>query len=648
MFNQNRALPMLALVVSACLGQSLFAQSRIDGKHDPMLDWPMMTDPLIVEPQTVKEFDSRAIDIWIEALARPDIDTRRLAAQAIVKAHADGFPGLEKTIPALTQLAGNPKNHRYILINASQALIALDASQAGPQLLELNRTGDQDLVILTDPALAAWRVPQAPALWLARMNDANTARIIRESSIRQLGAVEHKAGFFDLLNLACDTKADSGLRLLAARAAVRCRAVQPTLKQASELASGSIVDRHVAAVILANQSDADSVALLVRLAQDPEPAVCAEALECLLVTRPVAVAGCVEKVLTSPDARVRLLGARSLFAQNAPNLIVRLSALLDDHNPEVRRYVRDQLLDKATRPELLDDVISVSVKALGSDAWRQQEQAAIILGRLKHKPSVDRLIELIDSPRYEVGIASVVALRWIGDYAVAGRLFEISQRLDKGMPKPQEPAPAAQPAAAAPARGNARAARPAPAAPAKTPQQIEEEKQALAVATNNWHRDKDRIQTQLFHFFKEANYREAEPLFRKYIPKKSTSFTTARGAAIWSLGHFYADKADPQLAGAFLGRANDNNPMDPEASIVQRFSVISIGRMKSKGSVRGLSGVIKFFSGSGEVAIAARWAQQQISGSSDPEPPAPTSRVTGWFLEPLPPDPKPVAPTPSE
>lgn len=631
---------LLAIIAALGLTSLAHAQSTIDGKHDAMVDWPMMTDPQVKDGPTVKEFDARAIDMWNQALAQPDIDTRRQAAQTIAKAHNDGFPGLDKTIPSLRAIVQTPANHRFLLINSAQALIALNATQAAPDLVTLNKTGDEDLILVTDPALAKWNIAEVAPLWLHRLKDPQAPRIVRESAIRQLGALPHQPAFGELLAFACDTSADEGLRLLAARAATQTRTDQSTVKNAQAIASGSRVDRLIAAVLLNDQTSDQAITLLVKLAQDAEPAVAGEAMECLLESKPLAVAACQAKVLVSPDARVRLLAVKAVDIQNSPDSIKALAPLLDDVNPQVRRQVRDQFLLRAKNTDLTSTILAQCIQVLSADGWRGQEQAALILGRLKHKPAAERLIDLIDSPRYEVGIASITALRWIGDYSIAPRLYEIALRFDKGMPEEKTPEPAPEPEPAKDAKGKP-IKKPAP--PKKTKADEDAEKATKQLAASTWVRNKDNIIVQLIHFFKDANYTASEPLLRKYVPKHSTTFGSSRGAAIWALGHFYADKADAQLTQQFGSRATDVNPMDPESGTVQRFAAISIGRMKSKSGMGALNAVLKNTNGVGELADAARWAQGQITGKVV-LPPEPTKSLqSGWFLEPLRDQPTPQA-----
>ncbi len=634
----------IACLIAAlgCTGLVQAQTITIDGKHDALVDWPMLTDPTVKDTPTVKDYDPRAVELWVEALSQPDIDTRRLAAQTITRASADGFPGLDKAIPGLRQLVKDPQNHRFLLINASQALIAINASPAAPDLLALNKTGDEDLVLITDPALAKWGITEATPFWLRRMGDAAAPRIIRESAIRQLGALPHKAAFSDLTKFASLTTGDEGLRLLAARSAVQCRESQTTYAIAQPLSIGSRVDRLIAAILLNDQTSPESIALLVKLAQDAEPAVAGEAMRHLLESKPLAVAECQAKVLASPDANIRLLAVKAVGVQKSPASIKALAPLLDDANPAVRRQVRDQFLEQAKDSNLTATIIAESDKVLNLDSWRGQEQAALVVGQLKNKPSIDRLVDLVDSPRYETAIAAVTALRWIGDHSIAPRLYAIALRYDKGMPEEKAPEPAPEPAPEKPAAGKAPAKKPAPA-PKKTQAQEEAEKAVKQLAASNWTRTKDNILIQFFHIFKDAGFREAEPLLRKYIPKHSTNFGSARAAAIWTLGHFYADKADAELTRAFGSRATDVNPMDPESPLVQRFAVISIGRMKSKSGLGALAGVIKNANGMGELADAARWAQFQITGKSDPTPEPAKMSQSGWFIDPLKDEPKSTA-----
>src|SRR5262245_39651604 len=62
--------------------------------QDPRLDAP-------AEAKPVAKFDPRLKALWLGALARPEADLKRQAADAIARAHALGMPDLGDAVPPL-------------------------------------------------------------------------------------------------------------------------------------------------------------------------------------------------------------------------------------------------------------------------------------------------------------------------------------------------------------------------------------------------------------------------------------------------------------------------------------------------------------------------------------------------------------------
>src|SRR5262249_53251073 len=138
---------ILAISLSAGCGQT--------AHHSPSRD----QDPHLeagAEVKTVARFDPRLKALWLEALARPEADLQRQAADAIARAHALGMPGLREAAPPLLAALEAPDAHPVARLACARALITLDARQAAPALMALARSGGFEAARLLEPALARW------------------------------------------------------------------------------------------------------------------------------------------------------------------------------------------------------------------------------------------------------------------------------------------------------------------------------------------------------------------------------------------------------------------------------------------------------------------------------------------------------------
>src|SRR5690606_36055196 len=129
----------------------------------------------------------------------------------------DGMPIGDAPRTRLVELMQNDE-FPAVRLAAAQALHRLDHSAAASPMLEVNRAGDQDMILITDPALAQWRHAPAVELWLARAADASAPEPLRRSAIHALGEVAPPSAVSPLTDLATDGQTLVTLRLDAADA----------------------------------------------------------------------------------------------------------------------------------------------------------------------------------------------------------------------------------------------------------------------------------------------------------------------------------------------------------------------------------------------------------------------------------------------
>src|SRR5438552_17653908 len=139
----------LLVCLSSCLlgffaGLSAAIELDLARDHDPRIG----SD----EPKTVLRFHPRLKALWLEALARPEADLKRQAADAIARAHRLGMPGLGDAIPRLIAEVEAPDAHPVVRQAVARTLIALDARQAAPALMRHSQTGGFGAPPLIEPA----------------------------------------------------------------------------------------------------------------------------------------------------------------------------------------------------------------------------------------------------------------------------------------------------------------------------------------------------------------------------------------------------------------------------------------------------------------------------------------------------------------
>ena len=611
------------------------------------IDQPMQENPKLPVPQVVELYHRRLVPLMKMALARPDVETRRRAADAVGQLAAARIDGLESLVgPLEAILAGTDlkRGERQVLdeqaavlsLAAARALIRLEARRTAATLLAQLAQRGPAMAALVDPALARWDFQPARALWMARLADPDTSRSLQILAIEALGTVRHGPAAERLEKIVLDGGPDAALRLTAARALgqIVTKALEPV---AERLLDGQVHDRIVAVALVSHHDGSATTSLLHRLAGDREPAVAAAALERLMQIDPQGVGQLVEGLGLPPqpdeagnahetstgapvsrDPRIRQLMARAIVHQNTARAVTLVGPMLDDHHPQVRRYVRSQLIRMDADPHLSQVIRKVAVSMLDRDPldhWRGIEQAALVLGTLDHEPAAGRLVELMSVAHPAVRLAATVALRRL---AVAHTLVPVHER------------------AAAISEATAvmmldwvarmRGIEPVGLAP-------QMDAAARKAVKDIQLEDLDAQEAQMMQMFGQMGYREAEPLMRRHIPKHAHG-VRARAAAIWALGQLYAAGAPKLLAGQLRDRLSDLNPRDPEAIGVRQASAIALGRMKA---VEHVDALTHFYNAVGrrEVAEACRWALSRIDGQTRPPLPVIYRQKTGFFIQPI-------------
>ena len=220
---------------------------------------------------------------------------------------------------------------------------------------------------------------------------------------------------------------------------------------------------------------------------------------------------------------------------------------------------------------------------IDKNEWRGCEQACFILASLDHKPSGPRMVELLGHERGEVKVASAWGLTQLRLEELLPDMLEHGQSVYDGFRSGQ----------------------------------LSDE-----VRGNSLH------MAHLFIAFGDQNYKPAEPLMRKYLPKDFTMGYEARPAAAWALGLLYEDDAQDDLVQIMDERLNDTAGIDPESDLMRRMCAVSMGRMNAESKLESLR--------KNSLGLrAAHWAINRMTG--EPMPPVDKLRypIASWFLVPL-------------
>lgn len=494
----------------------------------------------VKRPPTALKLSSKTRQLWVEALASPEMDLRREAAQAIGLAHSYGYPHFEETVPQLISALESPDAHRLVRLAAARALVILNASQAAEPLMQHALRDGWEMAQVVEPALAKWSYAPMRAIWLERLNLPRTSS--RQFMLATQAAVKLQLGEASprLRELALSRAARPNVRVDAALTLgqLQSTGLEPDARRLlEEQTAARSVEHLVAAALLRQHSGAEAEGLMLQLALSPEASAAALPLARLLEINPARTEPINPQIVASDDAKVRGLAAQILAAQKTPSALAFFPTLLGDRHPEVRTQAQDLLIALGNDAQIRAAVDQTVMQTLSSDNPRALASAAIVASGIGLKPATPRLIELLDFDQPDVALTGAWALREARDPAAAAPLV---QKLAVDIAKFQKPA--------ADDEGTSR--RPYVA------------------------------QLQQFSLLLEAfglmRSHEAEPLLLPLAQSRSPF----QHPAIWALGHIYENDPQPEMVATLEKIVQSRNPL-PGA-----MAATALARMQAKDSVK--------------------------------------------------------------
>ena len=560
--------------------------SRAEIKPDFLMD----SDPKFDRLSPVKKSMPEHIRLWIEVLARPEIDYQRMAAESIAFAHQKGIPDLIEAVPALETVLTAESSHPSARYAAARALIVLESRSSSEKLFDVSQKHGSELRQLIEPALAAWDYLPIRSVWKKRLETRETRPQDLILATRGIRRVRETSALATLQQMTLNLIQTPEIRLEAASAAgelaeTGLEADADRLVQ--ETRTSSTINRHCALRLLARHTSETTLKLLAERATDPEPSVAAAALKRLNQIDSTLVLPFVELALQNKDVNVRTQAALAYIKLPTKDRIRTLAELLDDHVPDLRRQVCTELSRIAKQPEFEETIQSAAMEILSRDRWRGQEQSALLLGELGHKPSWKRMTELLESSRPEVMIGSAWGLRKIAD-------------------------------------------------PESIPAIVDKIRRQTEVRKTNQSAEIDLQVAHLFEACARMLAKEAEPEMLVYVPKNLMNGERSRCCAIWALGWLYAGKPDRSIGRQLIERVNDNSMPPVENLLVKRICIVSLGRMKAVDYAAEFRQKLGKKPSNDTYSLTLQWALTQMTGEEFPDVPPELAGIGGWFLDPIP------------
>jgi HEAT repeat protein len=468
--------------------------------------------------------------------------------------------------------------------------------------MRLAQTDGLDAARLLEPVLARWDYAPMRRAWLARLSDPATPPVLFGLAAQAAVTAKLADAVPHLRRLVLNPEAPGELRLEAARTLA---VLQPSglEVEARRLAANSspahVLDRLVAANLLARHRAPAAAALLLRLAGDQEPAVAVAAGKPLFEFQAAALQPLVPAWIGSADAGLRELAARALVVQGTPAAVASLGQLLDDPHSDVRDLARAALTCFGAQKGLAEAVQRAALDALESGLCGR-EQAARLAGAIHCVAAAPRLVQLIADDSRQVRVAAAWALRRL-------------------------------------------------ALPASAPAIQDRARAETGRLRRQFRRNEslDQAMADLEHLLEALGtlrYEPAIPLLRQYLPPPPSRPDLTRGynpvwhnglraAAAWSLGHLAAAHAEPGVV------AELRKLLGEEIGPVGAMAAVSLGRVRARDAVPALRQRLSGERMPLQLVLACAWALEQITGERVPV--AATRHETRpisygeWFLEPL-------------
>ncbi|CAN5340911.1 hypothetical protein BH10PLA2_BH10PLA2_30150 [soil metagenome] len=588
--------PRLIALCAVCMGATVMLLSASAARaQEVVVDTQIHDDPKIPVALIVKVMPKGLLELWLQALARPENDLKRLAAAAIAQAHQRRLPGLEPAITPLMQTLDLPQVDLSVRLAAAQALIELDARQATALLFAHSQKDGIDMLNLVEPVLARWGYEPIKAIWLERISKPGLAGRTWVVAMQGLAELHEVKAIPRLRELIYSPLTDPIIGVEAARALGVLQ--KSGLEQDAELLAAIPVEpgdvAHLESAYLLRMHRSEAAAKIQeRLALRSEPTAALIALQGLLEFDPKRILGLLTQLTISRDPGIRTVLISAFSRQPTIQSVSHIADLMDDPHPAVRNAARRSLANVAEKAEFREAIRTQLTRLLASNQWRAIEQAIYLVEKLHFKPAAQRVVQLLQYERPEVFVTAAWCLRKLAlPDTYAAQLKEIDRRWQQSSTR------------------DVRYPR----------KQVGEQ---LA---------------QLCESLGQAHYAAAIPALERFVPKSATRRVgiPAREAAIWSLGILLQKTPPEKLVTDLVARLTDLEPLDPENTDVRTMCAITLGRMKAKAAADDLQSCFPRRMSTALLPNACGWAMEQITGQKSQLADPVQAIERGWFMEPI-------------
>ena len=564
---------MLSRIFAAMCLFAFGGEVRAEGLPSAMYNDPVLTVPKVVTVFSHGHPDQ--IPLWQEALSRLDNEMKCRSAQAIAASHRKGMPGLKVIVPNLLREFERDAQSPMVTLAVAEALISLDAKEAGPKFVERLSTASTDLRDLVEPALANWKEPKALPLWQERLKQSPDRRSAT-NAIRGLLQLGDATSVPRLREWALANDVQISIRLEAARAVavLRPSGFEADAKLlASDVAARGISNRLIAVSLLRQHAGPDAIALLQAFAKDAEPGVAVVALLRLNELDTALMVPLIDATLANRDAAVRLQGVVALDRNLTLENIRKLADRITDVHRDVRTQARIALEAAFAKKEWKDAVRSNAMRILAMNDWRGLEQASRLLAKIDHKPATTRLIAILKHPRPEAFVTAAWSLQMLAVPETYAPCFD----------------------------------------------HFESQYAILQLSNSKLNGTMIQAYDEQLSFLAQllgkGRYQPADKMFQSLIPPTPPNLIEIRSGAIWALGLIHEGKKTPGFEGLLIGRMNAVMPPDVEPDNIRYAAAISLGRLKTDAAIPTLRRFCPVTKPSSHIVYnACAWSMTQITG----------------------------------
>lgn len=560
---------------------------------DAMVGWRQYEDPAIEAMEDEYVWPTEMQMPWLRSLRTEESDLRREVADTIVFAARLGMDPMDEYETELRQIALDSSELTATRLSATNALIACDFRESATALAGTLKECPLSMRLLIEKAFADWGYKPIREVWLARLQVQDVHAELFRIATESLGTVGELDAVVPLREVVESETQSVTRRLLAAAAwsqiAISADQPDPTrLEVSRKLVSREDSARSISKIIglrlLAGHDSEEAKALLVFHADDPWNVVRGEALRHLLTIAPQKVVELAEGGVKDSDANVRGVTIAGLATDASERSVRLLAECLSDPVPENRRAARDHLIRFAKESSLREAVVGEISGVLGSDGWRELEQALLVLTEVRHREVKGRVFELLNHSRAEVFVTAAWSLKYLAEASWGSEVFAALERqLEKVK-----------------AGGSG-------------------EQQSYASA-------------HLVEAMGMLGYRDALPLLGKMFPKGAPFHLRLRCGAVWAAGHLVDVEREPALVSQIENRFLDYSAFPPEDPEVRAMAAVALGQMKSEKSLVILRDRAEAESVHSTVGIRAFWAVSELTGEPMPERKPVSRTLGGWAV----------------